>query len=59
MHRLARSGCHSTDITDALYAPNPDWAREDDKELSRGAAPRSLWLGYGFTPLAGRWAVTK
>ena len=32
---LAAKGCHSTDIADALYAADSDWAVRDDAEVSR------------------------
>lgn len=35
LRKLADLGCHSTDITDALYAADPDWARKHDVEVLR------------------------
>jgi hypothetical protein len=32
---LASLGCHSTDITDALYAADPTWPTSYDDELRR------------------------
>lgn len=32
---LSKRGCHSTDITDALYAANPDWTHAHDAEVRR------------------------
>ena len=33
--RLSALGCHSTDITDALYEADPQWAVEHDAEVRR------------------------
>lgn len=35
LEELSARGCHSTDITDALYAANPNWTREHDAEVRR------------------------
>jgi len=35
---LSARGCHSTDITDALYAANPDWMQAHDAEVRRRRA---------------------
>jgi hypothetical protein len=35
LEELSKRGCHSTDITDALYAANPTWTQEHDKEVRR------------------------
>jgi hypothetical protein len=31
---LSQLGCHSTDITDALYEADPTWAAKHDREVS-------------------------
>lgn len=42
LEKLASLGCHSTDITDALYAADPGWATKHDEEvLRRRKAARS------------------
>jgi len=42
LEKLASLGCHSTDITDALYAADPGWAAKHDEEvLRRRKAARS------------------
>jgi hypothetical protein len=35
LERLATLGCHSTDITDAMYEADPDWAIPHDAEVLR------------------------
>ena len=35
LEELSARGCHSTDITDALYAANPGWTVEHDAEVRR------------------------
>jgi hypothetical protein len=35
LEQLSARGCHSTDITDALYAANPDWTHAHDAEVRR------------------------
>ena len=35
LKKLNELGCHSTDITDALYAADPQWAEKHDKEVLR------------------------
>ncbi len=35
LEELSDRGCHSTDITDALYAANPDWTVAHDAEVRR------------------------
>lgn len=35
VEELAARGCHSTDITDALYCANPDWTQAHDAEVRR------------------------
>lgn len=35
LEELSDRGCHSTDITDALYAANPDWTVAHDTEVRR------------------------
>ena len=35
LERLGALGCHSTDITDALYAADPAWADAHDAEIRR------------------------
>lgn len=35
LEELSKRGCHSTDITDALYVANPDWTRAHDAEVRR------------------------
>ena len=35
LKRLADLGCHSTDITDALYDADPEWAVQHDQEVLR------------------------
>jgi hypothetical protein len=34
--KLSSLGCHSTNITDALSAADPNWAVRHDEELQRG-----------------------
>jgi len=36
LEELSRRGCHSTDITDALYEADPNWGKEHDAEVHRG-----------------------
>lgn len=38
LEKLSQLGCHSTDITDALYAADPDWGRRHDVEVKRPRA---------------------
>lgn len=38
LEKLSDLGCHSTDITDALYAANPEWAVAHDAEVQRRRA---------------------
>jgi hypothetical protein len=33
LERLGALGCHSTDITDPLYAADPSWAEAHDAEV--------------------------
>ncbi|MGD0448331.1 MAG: hypothetical protein ABSB36_06900 [Candidatus Dormibacteria bacterium] len=33
--KLGALGCHSTDITDALYAADPQWTKSHDEEVRR------------------------
>jgi len=33
--KLSELGCHSTDVTDALYAANPAWGLAHDEEVRR------------------------
>lgn len=35
LEELSKRGCHSTDITDALYAANPGWTVAHDAEVCR------------------------
>ena len=35
LEELSSRGCHSTDVTDALYAANPHWAESHDAEVRR------------------------
>ena len=35
LEKLSSLGCHSTDITDALYAADPGWAAKHDAEVLR------------------------
>jgi hypothetical protein len=35
LKKLGELGCHSTDITDALYAADPQWGRKHDAEVMR------------------------
>ena len=35
LEELSERGCHSTDITDALSAANPDWTISHDAEVRR------------------------
>ena len=35
LEELSARGCHSTDITDALYAANPGWTVAHDAEVRR------------------------
>lgn len=35
LEKLAALGCHSTDITDALYAADPQWTIKYDEEVRR------------------------
>lgn len=35
LEELSKRGCHSTDITDALYSANPAWTVEHDGEVRR------------------------
>lgn len=35
LERLTKLGCHSTDITGALYATDPDWTMKHDEEVLR------------------------
>lgn len=35
LETLASLGCHSTDITDALYAADPGWGAKHDAEVLR------------------------
>jgi len=38
LEKLSDLGCHSTDITDALYAANPDWGFAHGTEVGRRRA---------------------
>jgi hypothetical protein len=35
LEKLASLGCHSTDITDALYAADPGWTAKHNEEVLR------------------------
>lgn len=35
LEELSARGCHSTDVTDALYTANPQWAESHDAEVRR------------------------
>ena len=35
LEKLGALGCHSTDITDALYAVDPHWTERHDAEVRR------------------------
>jgi len=35
LERVSDLGCHSTDITDALYAADPSWPERHDAEVAR------------------------
>lgn len=35
LEELSARGCHSADITDALYAANPTWTQTHDAEVRR------------------------
>jgi RHS repeat-associated protein len=35
LEKLTALGCHSTDITDALFAADPEWASKHDEEIAR------------------------
>lgn len=35
LEQLSARGCHSTDITDALFAANPAWPQAHDAEVRR------------------------
>lgn len=35
LEELSKRGCHSTDITDALFAANPAWTHEHDEDVQR------------------------
>jgi hypothetical protein len=35
LKKLGELGCHSTDITDALYAADPRWTQKHDEEVLR------------------------
>lgn len=35
LEELSARGCHSTDITDALYSANPNWTQDHDAEVRR------------------------
>jgi hypothetical protein len=35
LKKLSELGCHSTDITDALYAADPGWGKKHDDEVMR------------------------
>jgi hypothetical protein len=42
MARLSELGCHSTDITDALYAADPRWTTRHDEEVARRRRVRGV-----------------
>lgn len=35
LEQLSARGCHSTDVTDALFAANPAWPETHDAEVRR------------------------
>jgi len=35
LEELSARGCHSTAITDALFAANPEWSKAHDAEVRR------------------------
>jgi len=35
LEKLSALGCHSTDVTDALYAADPGWTAKHDEEVRR------------------------
>lgn len=35
LKKLSELGCHSTDITDALYSADPLWGKKHDAEVMR------------------------
>jgi hypothetical protein len=35
LEKLGALGCHSTDITDALFAADPGWTAKHDEEVRR------------------------
>jgi hypothetical protein len=42
LKKLSELGCHSTDITDALYAVDPQWTTKHDEEVLRRRRLRSI-----------------
>jgi hypothetical protein len=40
LEQLSALGCHSTDITDALYAADPSWVVQHDAEVLRRCQER-------------------
>jgi hypothetical protein len=43
--KLTELGCHSTDITDALYDADPGWSRKHDAHVKRMRTAKELGLG--------------
>ena len=42
LKKLGELGCHSTDITDALYGADPQWAKKHDQEVLRRRQFRTI-----------------
>jgi hypothetical protein len=45
LKKLGELGCHSTDITEALYAADPQWAEKHDEEVLRRRQIRPIGSG--------------
>src|SRR5487761_944842 len=64
---LPRLGCHSTDISDALYAADPVWSTRYDAEVVRRRAeqegrPEGLapgWLDFSSATSSSRLPITS
>lgn len=42
LKKLGELGCHSTDITDALYEADPQWAEKHNREVLRRRQFRTI-----------------
>lgn len=42
LEKLLELGCHSTDITDALYEADPQWGKKHDQEVLRRRQLRTI-----------------